>query len=409
MDIQNRKENIIKIYMLGRFAFEYNDKIVLEDTGNIHKVWELLGYLVANRNKAMTQEELIHLLCGDDRSREPSKAVKNLVYRARKLLAGSGLPEDNYIIQKFGVYRWNNDIPVQVDIEAFEEVYEKAVNAESEDDAVKYCYDIVDMYCGKFVPCSKKGTWADGHSEYYQEMFRESVICILEIIQDRQNWSEIVKISRKAIKFESSNEDIYKIYINALIQLGMHKEALSAYDDITNKIYNFLGTNPSNALRELYREIKKTLKNVEQDIRVIKSELEEHERIDGCYFCQYEIFKDIYRFVARQGRRSGEPMYIMLCTLTDNKNETPEVKELSNAMDWLRTCIDRTLRKGDAFARYSSSQYVLLLPSVNYDNGRKIANRVKNAYKKSRVSSRVIVHYKLYPVENKNNVPVIEE
>jgi len=68
----------LKIYMLGRFALEYDGKIMIEDEGKIHKVWTLLGYLIANHNRKLGAQELPELLCSDDRSSDPVKAVKNL-------------------------------------------------------------------------------------------------------------------------------------------------------------------------------------------------------------------------------------------------------------------------------------------------------------------------------------------
>lgn len=399
----NGSEAKIKIYMLGRFAVEYDGNVVLQDEGKVHKVWTLFGYLLANHGRTLGITELPELLCGDDRSNDPQKAVKNLAYRLRKLLSDSGMPKDDYIVPQGGTYSWNNDLDFSIDMEEFNEVYNQACAEKENPEKAEELYTrAINLYGGDFLPGFEYDGWAVNLSVYYHRIFTECITSLFNILKEKEVFEPMLPVCEKAIAIDEYDELIYKIYIYSLIKLGKHKQALEAYETITSKLYDELGVNPSNELRALYRDIIKTLKSVETDLQVIKEDLNEGGKSKCCYFCEYQIFKDIYRFIARRVSRTGESIYIMLCTLTDSTDDIPDIKFLSEAMDSLKKAIGYTLRKGDVFARYSSSQYVVMLPDAKYEDCKKVAARVKKAYNDYKVSKKVIVHYKLLPLDPKN-------
>lgn len=392
----------LKIYMLGRFAFEYDGKIIIEDEGKVHKVWTLLGYLLANHNRILAANELTDLLCNDDRSSDPSKAVKNLVYRLRCLISDSELPKENYIVQKGGIYSWNNELDFSIDTESFIDIYNKARMVSYDSEAsIKYYLEAISIYEGKFLPHATYDEWAVNMTTYYHRLFIDSITCLYNLLAKKEDYKPMINICEKAISIDQYDESVYKIYIYCLIKLGKHKEALKAYDTITNRLYDELGVNPSNELKNLYRDIIKTLKSVETDLIAIKEDLNEGGKSECCYYCEYEIFKDIYRFIARRVNRTGESIYIMLCTLTDKNEDIPLVEYLTQAMENLKYSIGRTLRKCDVFARYSNSQFVVILPATSYENGCKVGLRIENAYKKTKLSKDVVMHYKLQPLDPK--------
>lgn len=401
MSIEEKKP-VIKIYMLGKFALEYDGQIMIENEGKIHKVWTLLGYLLTNHNRKLGAQELPELLCGDDRSNEPAKAVKNLVYRLRCLLAESGLPKENYIVQNGGIYGWNNDLDCTIDTDEFTQSYNKAKKLFYDSDkAIEFYLQAISIYKGKFLPHAAYDEWAVNSTIYYHRLFIDCVICLYQLLEKKEAYESMLPVCEKALNIDTYDEDIYKIYIHCLTKLGRHKEALAAYETITTGLYNDLGVNPSKELRSLYRDIIKTLKSVETDLMAIKEDLNEGGHAECSYFCEYEIFKDIYRFIARRVNRTGESIFIMLCTLTDNQDELPSTENLADAMEVLKTSIGKTLRKCDLFSRYSHSQFVVMLPDTSYENGCMVGRRIESAYKKNKVSKVVIMHYKLQPLDPK--------
>ncbi|MEG1583790.1 MAG: BTAD domain-containing putative transcriptional regulator [Anaerovorax sp.] len=391
----------IRVNMLGRFSLSMGGQVILEDQGQSKKVWNLFAYLIANRHRVLGPTELLDLLCSDERSDDPSKAVKNLVYRLRRILNNSPLPKADYIVQKGGIYRWNEKIPLEVDVDLFQQKWKDAKKLYLDDESSLQNYlEAISLYEGRFLPRFIYEEWTVSLATQYQRIFMECVSSAFTIIEKRKGYEAIIPICERAILMDPFDEEIYTIYIKSLTKLNRQREALNAYEAITDKLYSEMGVNPSKELTHLYKSMLKTLKNVETDLISIKEDLNERRQAEGAYYCEYEIFKDLYRFMMRSVERSGESIYIMLCTLT-NENDgilDVEAEHVGKAMEKLKEAISQTLRKGDVFARYSCSQYVVMLPNITCDNSEMVEERIANAYRKQYASKFVKLHFKLQPL-----------
>lgn len=390
----------IEISMLGEFVISSGKKI-LKDKGKTKKLWSMLGYLLANHSKTISQSDLIELLCNDDETPDPGKVVKNLAYRLRKMLSSSDLPDLEYIVQRGSAYSWNNSLNFSLDIEMFEDAIKKAKLDANNEMALENYIKAFSIYKGDFLPNFEYEIWTVDITTYYHRLFVEALHDFFKLAADMERYDCIIPICEKAIALDRYAEDIYLIYIKSLIKLNKHKEAMKQYEIITSCLYDELGVNPSNELKNIYREMTKTVKNVEMDLGLIKEGLNEEENPSESYYCDYPVFKDIYRFVARRIERTGEPFHLLLCTITDKKGELLEAKVQAQAMEEFKNAVATTLRKGDVFSRYSASQYVIMLPDISFENGRKVANRIKEAHKTAKTSSKVNVNYNLKPLDSK--------
>ncbi len=122
------------------------------------------------------------------------------------------------------------------------------------------------------------------------------------------------------------------------------------------------------------------LKSIATDLAMIKKELSEPGKVCGAYYQDYGAFREIYRFVARGMSRSGQQVYILLCTLTDAQGEIPAQDILQPAMLALRNVIMYSLRRGDLFAQYSSAQYIIMLPGTAFENSGIVVDRIMRNY-----------------------------
>ena len=72
--------------MLGEFTVGYRDKVISEKDKRGKKMRTLLQYLIAHREREVSQNELIEQLWPD--SDNPANALKTLVHRTREVLSG---------------------------------------------------------------------------------------------------------------------------------------------------------------------------------------------------------------------------------------------------------------------------------------------------------------------------------
>jgi len=113
----------MKVNTFGGFSVSIDDKVVFHESGRQKKEIYLLMYILSNRRKGFTKNELIELLYKDSNIQDPGNALKILIHRLRKTLAEAGLPKGEYIIFHKGKYYWNKEVLVEIDTEVFEETF----------------------------------------------------------------------------------------------------------------------------------------------------------------------------------------------------------------------------------------------------------------------------------------------
>ena len=118
------------------------------------------------------------------------------------------------------------------------------------------------------------------------------------------------------------------------------------------------------------------------DLNSIQNNLKEKSDDQGAFVCEAEVFKEIYKLERRRGERLGLSVFMALVTIMDidRKNDTSIIKP---GLDRLETFLLNSLRKGDVIARWSSNQYVLMLPGLAYEQGEKVMERIKDGFNRS--------------------------
>ena len=400
-EINSADSSKVQITMLGSFEIRRGDKAIGDNISRTHKIWNLLEYLITFRDKDLSQNDLISALWPDDSSDNPANALKNLIYRIRTTLAASGIQTDEeFVTYRRGSYCWNKEIDCQIDVSLFENLCKEAQEAGLEEEAqIQKCLQAVDIYKGDFLPKSSFEEWVVPVSTYYHTLYLNAVHRLLDLLMDRRDYQKVVEVCEKAIIIDRFDEKLHEQLILAFYNVGWQQKALEHYDYITNLFYRELGVKVSDRLRSIYRDIIKTEKSVETDLDIIKNDLREATSVEGAFFCEYEIFKDVYRLQARSIARNGQTVYIGLLTVTDFNSGIPDPKLLNNAMDHLEGAIRLSLRKGDVAARFSAAQYVVLLPTVTFESGSKVLERIIKRFSREHRNIPVIIHTKLQPLD----------
>lgn len=129
------------------------------------------------------------------------------------------------------------------------------------------------------------------------------------------------------------------------------------------------------------------------DVRRIKEELTEQIRKQEAYCQDYETFKSIYRFLERGIARSGYQACTILLTVVDRQGKSPLPHEKEVLMEQLGEDIGRTLRIGDVYTRYSSSQYLLLVIDTTKGQADRIVDRIRERFVEKRQGEDVLIHH----------------
>lgn len=392
---------MVEVRTFGQFEIYIDDQLVSGQIGRSKKLRHLAEYLVLNHDRAVPNDEIIRALWPNDESKNPRNALKILVHRLRATLEAGGAPEGlEFLIARQRACRWNPKLDCIYDFEHFEALCSAGLSGRaSEQTAYLRLSDACRMYRGRFLSDSSGERWVATIDVRLHTIYLRALHRLIDILRGRGQFDQIIDLCRHALQIDCMDESINRELIFALTESGRNQEAIQHYNQITELYYTQLGVQPSDELRGLYHKIAAVERKVGADIDSICADLRESDTLPGAFVCPYEIFKDIYRLEARSLARYGGRAFIGLLTVTDSKLSQPEGKVLARVMDRLLECARLSLRRGDMIARYSPAQIVIMLPTVTYEMGQMVCERLTRNFKRDHHSQDVVISYNLRPME----------
>ena len=389
----------IKICMFGKFSITQGQLTIDDSCNRTHQLWNLLEYLIDFRFKNVSQEELVSAIWPDGSSENPANALKKLVYRIRSTFSAYGFSFSRDMIQyHHGSYRWNNNLNCLVDAEEFGRLAKEGAAAENPDVKLEYYLQALDLYQGDFLPGSSCEEWVVPLSTKYRAQYFSIIYETSSLLLSRGAYGEVQRITERAIAIDPFQEQVHTFLIRALIGQDNLQKALDHYRKVTNLFYRELGIKPSESLRSLYQEITKAAGNVETDLDTIREDLIERNQPIGAYYCDYEIFRNLYRMQARAASRNGRSVFVCLFTVTGWEGSPPEPHLRIKAMDKLQECIRLSLRKGDVFSKFSPTQFILMLSTGTFENGEGVLERIRRRFRQDFRNREIIIYSNLQPL-----------
>lgn len=385
----------VEISMLGEFSVKYGEAKVSDKNERSGKKWSLLKYLIAHRDREISQNELIELFWAEGKSNNPAGALKTLLHRLRAALSALQLPESLELIVNYtGSYAINRDLissgELIIDAAEFERLIKQAALPDlSEEKQLGYYLEAIGIYKGDFLRGSDAESWVTPLAVYYRSVYSRAVHRAVDILYGKGEFGEAADICRKALDADNLDQKIHEMLIKSLVGAGERQAAKKHYDYVVDLFYNREGISPSPEVISLLDDIVKEDKEYETDLNLVKSRLGEDAPPIGAFFCEYEFFKQIYRLEIRDSRRTRQCIHICLITITDRDGGVPDGKTLTKSSERLQQCISSSLRASDIFARYSASQFIIMLLSSSHKvcDGvmRRVTQRYRSDYPKSPV------------------------
>ena len=386
--------------MLGEFTISTAEQQLSDSDNRSRKVWTLLAYMICHRKRVISPDELLSLLWSDSsNASNPNGALKTIFHRARATLdrlwpqAGHEL-----IIRKEGGYAWNNDIPVTVDIDLFDEMCQSEISSDSPQQ-LQMALDALKLYKGDFLSRMSSETWIIPISVYYHNRYVQTLLQVLPVLLANDRATEVVTLCQTAATLEPYHEGICGYLMRALLNLGEQKRVLNIYKDFSDQLFSNFGVLPSDELRALYFEAANTVTDTALPIELVCEQLKETNAPAGAMICEYDFFRIVCRSVARSMARTGITAHIALLSVSDRNGDDLSKRSLPRVMSNLEEQIRVNLRRGDAATRCSMSQYIMMLPQANYENSCMVCERVLKAFNRKYPHSSAFIKYTVYPLD----------
>lgn len=390
----------IEVTTLGGFSIRCGECVIDKSCSRAHKLWNLLQYLILHRGSDIPAEELADLLWPAGESDDPQNALKNLIYRLRGVLEKAGLPDvKSALVHHDGSYFWA--LPTNVDVEEMDKLFKEAQKPSLPPEEQVECYlRGLQYFGGEFLPDSAFENWVIPLSAYYHSAFLNATASAAAQLFRFQRFETAQAICQKAIHFDPYDERINVLLMEVMAAQKLYQEALEHYEHLSDLYYSELGITPGEALRNCYRSLMRRVSHPITNLEEIQEELEKSNiETAGAFICDYEIFRHMYLLEARDAMRTGRAAFLGLVTLSTSDDVPLPKKTFSAVMETLRNTLQNGLRSSDVVARYSPSQFILLLPTRNLENGEKVLNRLKKQFLAQNRLQRVTMDCRLRAVE----------
>lgn len=368
---------MLTVNSLGKFQITDGNVVVGDEELRSNMLSKLLLYILLYRDKTLTIEDITTAVWQDEEIENPAGALKNLMYRLRKTLA-KYFGNQDFILTNRGSYRWNPQVSVNFDIEQFDKLMNEAKQENSLEKSEVLYEQAIALYQGDFMVRLTDMHFILTLHTYYHSLYLSCVKALAKIYLKLERYENLEKICTDALKLESGDEELYCYQIEARMRCGKVNLAMESYEKAREIMEKELGVRKTTILNKVYDELMKISKGGSSyNIEEIKEDIEESDPT-GVFMCGYPIFKEIYHLEARKSTRSEEPENLVLLTVQARETEEPAVAEfrVKQVMAGLEETIGECLRVGDVAAKYSDTQFILLLPTCTQELAMLVANRI---------------------------------
>ncbi|MFA0815068.1 MAG: BTAD domain-containing putative transcriptional regulator [Anaerofustis sp.] len=391
----------IEIYMLGKFMILVDGHDIIEKLGNSKKKIDLLEFFILNRNKDISTFDLFDVLWPTNDNTNPESSLKTLISRLRADLKSFGL--NDVVITKGSYYAWNENLNASIDVYELDELCSDVKSSEGLTSQTEEKYErILQLYQGDLLPHSNLEAWVIPKSMHYHNLYLNALQKYIVLLKETKRFEDIIHACRKGLEIDAFDSTLNLELMVALVNLGKNKEALEQYKCTIGMHYTYLGMKPSDEILDFYKKLIAIERTSGGNIDTILNDLLEKDNDVGAFICEYAIFKDIYRINMRNLKRLGTSMFLALVSLDNIDNSELDPIRLDKMMSELLMILKLNLRKGDTISRFSPYQYALLLPTVNYQSGQMVMERMKKVFYKQFTTSEFMLNYKLKLINQDN-------
>lgn len=308
-----------EIKVLGGLEIRYGEKVigVNESKTKSNKMWVLFEYILLNRSRKLSQDELIEMLWPDMEVSNPANSLKGLIFKLRKEIDSLGfLPGKQVILSVSGSYAFNDDMPYTVDVYEFEKYLELAQEQGlSDDKKLDYLLQAVECYKGNLHHDARRDPWAASIQTHYGDMYLSVVRSCTDLLSKEGNHQKIVEICRNALLIQPYTEDYYYYMIRAYTALENYSAASDMYLRVKELMQQEYGTVPDTKFEQAYKELMKQRPKKNLSAEELTEGFTEIRNYMATFYVEYGEFKQIYRLTARRLERIQKDAFLCVYTL----------------------------------------------------------------------------------------------
>lgn len=388
----------LHIQTFGVFSISAGGKTVSDAGKRVAIPWTLLAYLICNRGTVVSQKKLIELLWGETSdNRNPESTLRITLHRARGLLDGlwEGAGRE-LVIHKDDGYTWNEEAEMVTDFDEFDRLC--LTEQENEEERLHALQKALLLYRGSFLEKQATESWVIPLSAYYHNLYVSAVMETAKLLSDRGYHLEAANVCRDAVRHELYHEELHRLLMKELMAAGDRKQAVAVYDALSKRLFDDFGIHPGDKIREQYRACRSYLEEHVLSAEEVLKHLQEEEYARGALECDYDYFRVLCRSESRSMERNGNATHICLLTVTSATGKPLAKRSTDRIMRQMGDVVRLNLRRGDAYSRCSTMQYVVMLPKANYENSCMVCRRIISSFTRAHPGGNIKIGYVVQPL-----------
>jgi len=248
---------MLRIYLAGDVAVEHAEGLLREaDLGGPQGRLALV-YLVAERERAVTQSELAELLWPDSLPLSWPVALSAVISKLRHRLGTIGLDRDRIIANAFRCYQFRPPPDSWIDLEAAADALhlaESAVQAGHPEAAYGPSLIATTIARRPFL-AGEDAPWVMTRRERLRDILVRALDCRVEALVWNGELALAQDQARAAVELEPFRESGYRRLMQVLVKRGDRAEAVRVYQDCKRRLADELGVAPSDETESLLRAV----------------------------------------------------------------------------------------------------------------------------------------------------------
>ena len=249
----------IRIYLTGRVNVEVDGEVLVKDTQFRGKQSRLLfAYLVLERTRPVSKEELATILWPQDMSPAWEGALSALTSRLRAVLSLVPLTNQKVSFSRsFGQYQVSLPSDVWIDIEAGASAIDRAegfLRAGNPAQVLGPAGASAAISRRPFLP-GIDCFWADSLRGKLQRQLMRALDCISESQMLLGEPMVAVETATEAVKLDNLRERAYQLLMLAYSASSNRAEAVKVYHQLREHLAEELGTSPSAETEAIYLKL----------------------------------------------------------------------------------------------------------------------------------------------------------
>jgi DNA-binding SARP family transcriptional activator len=217
----------------------------------------LFAYMVCNRHRPMTREELAEVLWPESLPRAWETALSAVVSKVRGLLKDVGTPGSFSVSSAFGCYVLRIADDVWIDREAAAEAIDETEGLIRAGE-VKKAWPLGHIASinarQSFLP-GEEGDWISRERARSRNILVRSLDCMSEIWMANEEPGHALGAASESVDLEPYRETGYQRLMRLHLALGNRAEALRVYERCRSLLADELGADPSPETQAIYFEL----------------------------------------------------------------------------------------------------------------------------------------------------------